>query len=43
MHAPGTAPVGLTLMGETLGDARLLALGRRSSRAHTWAKLETHR
>jgi aspartyl-tRNA(Asn)/glutamyl-tRNA(Gln) amidotransferase subunit A len=26
-HAPGTAPVGITLMGETMGDARLLALG----------------
>jgi len=26
-HAPGEAPVGLMVMGETMGDARLLAVG----------------
>jgi aspartyl-tRNA(Asn)/glutamyl-tRNA(Gln) amidotransferase subunit A len=26
-HPPGTAPVGLTLMGETLADRRILAIG----------------
>ena len=26
-HAPGTAPVGLMVMGETMGDDRLLAVG----------------
>jgi aspartyl-tRNA(Asn)/glutamyl-tRNA(Gln) amidotransferase subunit A len=26
-HEPGTAPVGLTLMGETLADRRILAIG----------------
>jgi aspartyl-tRNA(Asn)/glutamyl-tRNA(Gln) amidotransferase subunit A len=26
-HEPGTAPVGLTLMGETMADRRLLAIG----------------
>lgn len=26
-HEPGTAPVGLTLMGETMGDRKLLATG----------------
>ena len=27
-HAPGSAPVGLMLMGETLGDRRLLSIAR---------------
>ena len=27
-HQPGDAPVGLTLMGETMGDHRLLAIGK---------------
>lgn len=26
-HEPGTAPVGLTIMGETMGDRRILSLG----------------
>jgi Asp-tRNA(Asn)/Glu-tRNA(Gln) amidotransferase A subunit family amidase len=35
-HRPGEPPVGLMLMGETLGDARLFSIaGRRGSRHQT--------
>ena len=32
-HRPGDAPVGLMLVGETMGDRRLLAIGRAVERA----------